>query len=273
MTALPPPDAVSPDLTSLRPPAFRGLRIVAALVLREMASTYGRSPGGYVWAVLGPVGAITILSVVFSFVVRSPSLGTSFVLFYATGYLPYDLFQQSMNKTAAALRYSRALLAYPGVSWVHAVAARFLLNLVTFMTVFCLVILGVLIMVDTRSIIRPVPILQALGMAALLGLGIGLINAVLMGMYEVWERLWAIATRPLFLISGVFFIYEDLPRFAQDILWWNPLLHVTALVRAGFYPTYPAVFASPAYGYGLALLGIALGLMVMRRTYRVVLER
>jgi capsular polysaccharide transport system permease protein len=260
-------------LTTLRPPAFRGSRIILALILREMGATYGRSPGGYVWAVIGPLGAIAMLSFAFSFIVRSPALGTSFMLFYATGYLPYDLFNQTMVKITGSLRYSRALLAYPGVSWVHAVAARVMLGLLTFLMVFVIVLAGIMIAVETRSTLKVGPIIDGLAMGLFIGLGIGLINAVLMGLFQAWERLWVILTRPLFLISGIFYIYEDLPRFAQDILWWNPLIHVTALVRSGIYPTYDAEFASEAYGYGTGLTLVAVGLLMMRRTYRVVLER
>ena len=34
----------------MRARRFRSARAVVALMLREMATTYGRSPGGYVWA-------------------------------------------------------------------------------------------------------------------------------------------------------------------------------------------------------------------------------
>ena len=34
------------------------LRAVAALVLREMSTRYGRTPGGYLWAILEPLGMI-----------------------------------------------------------------------------------------------------------------------------------------------------------------------------------------------------------------------
>jgi capsular polysaccharide transport system permease protein len=64
-----------------------------------------------------------------------------------------------------------------------------------------------------------------------------------------------------------------MPSNAQNILWWNPLLHGTGLVRAGFYPTYRAEYTSLIYSYGLALVLIALGLIFMRSTYKTVLER
>ena len=264
------PDAA---MMSLKPPQFRNLRVIGALILREMSSTYGRQPGGYVWAVLSPLGAIILLSVAFSFIVRTPALGTSFILFYATGYMPYNLYGEMAAKIAAALRYSRPLLAYPGVTWLHAMIARFVLNTLTLVTVFCIVIAGIMMIVETRSVLNIAPILVGLAMMAAVGLGVGMANCLLMGLFPVWERVWPIITRPLFLISGLFFLYEDVPPFAQDILWWNPLIHGTALVRSGFYSTYHASFASPAYGFGVAFLLIALSMLFLRRSYRTVLEQ
>ena len=81
------------------------MRTIIALVLREMGATYGQSPGGYVWAIVQPIGIIVILSIGFSLLVRSPSLGTSFLLFYATGFLPFDMYSILTQKISAALKY------------------------------------------------------------------------------------------------------------------------------------------------------------------------
>jgi len=75
-------------------PPLTSTRSVLALVLREMGSTYGQSPGGYVWAIIQPIGIILILALGFSLLIKAPSLGTSFLLFYATGFLAYDLYNQ-----------------------------------------------------------------------------------------------------------------------------------------------------------------------------------
>ncbi len=264
-TALPQP--------KLARPRFQAARTIMALILREMGSTYGASPGGYVWAVLQPVGMVMFLSLGFSLVVRSPSLGTSFILFYATAYLPFNLYGDVATKTGATLRYARALLAYPAVTWADAVLARFILNVLTNCTVYCIVMTGILMFVDTHTILDVGPILIAISMSALLGLGVGLCNAVLAGLYPIWQNIWGIVTRPLILASGIFYIYEDLPGGAQDVLWWNPLIHMSAVAREGYYPTYDPQHVSLAYGYGLSLVLIFLGLVFMRSQYTTILER
>ncbi|MBR9762451.1 MAG: sugar ABC transporter permease, partial [Rhodobacteraceae bacterium] len=75
-------------------------RRVCALMLREMATSQGRAPGGYLWAVLEPVAGITLMSLIFSLALRNPSLGVTFPLFYATGMLPFTLFTHLTGRIA-----------------------------------------------------------------------------------------------------------------------------------------------------------------------------
>ena len=272
-----PPSTQLPAVPLARDPMrarrFRTARTVSALILREMSTSYGRSPGGYLWAVLEPVGAVLLLSVAFSVLLRSPPLGTSFFLFYATGYLPFSLYMQVSNLTARAMRFSRPLLAYPGVTWVDTILARFVLTTLTQVMVFYLVIGGALALQDTRAVLDYPAILQGLALAAFLGLGVGTFNCFMMGMIPVWEQVWSIAMRPLFLASGLFYVYEDLPHAAQAILWWNPLLHITGLMRTGFFPTYDAAYVSAAFVVGGATLALVAGLIFLGRYHRDLLAR
>ncbi len=157
-------------------------------------------------------------------------------------------------------------------TWADAVIARFTLTLLTQATIFVLLIAGILTFSDTRAVLAPGAILTGLAMAALTGLAAGLMNCLLFGLFPVWQQIWTILTRPLFLASGVFFLYDDMPQLAREILWWNPLLHATGEVRRGLYPTYDATYVSPVFVFGLALGFIALGLMLLRRYHKRVIE-
>lgn len=273
MTAIPPP------LPPSMPPASAGRRrfalgrTVLALMLREMSTRYGRTPGGYIWAVLEPMAAILVLSIGFSLVLRSPSLGSSFLLFYATGYLPFDLYNAVANAVGKAVGFSKPLLKYPAVTWVDALAARFLLNSLTSIVVAILLLTFILVVIDSRTTLDMVPIVEAIALAMILGLGVGTLNCVLIGLFPLWEVIWSIITRPLFLASGIFYIYEDLPEMAQTVLWWNPLMHITGTMRTGFFPTYNATYASPLFVIIVSLILLAMGQILMGRYHRDILNR
>ncbi len=271
MPALPPiPKAQSPQRVLTR--RFATPRTILALMLREMSARYGRSPGGYLWALLEPLGAILILSVAFSIFIRNPPLGSSFLLFYATGYLPFMLYNSVSGMVARSINYSRPLLMYPAVTWVDAMLARFFLNALTGLTVTFLMLLGIMIFIESRSVLELPPILLAHAMALVVGLGVGALNCALFGLLPAWELIWGIAMRPLFLASGVMFIYEDMPPLAREILWYNPILHVTGELRRGIYPMYDASYVNPAYVLFLGLAGLFVGCVLLGRYHRDILN-
>jgi capsular polysaccharide transport system permease protein len=252
---------------------FATARAVSALTLREMATTYGRSPGGYVWAILEPLGAILLLGVGMSLLIRVPPLGNSFLLFFASGLLPFTMYTQLSNNIGRAINFSRSLLFYPAVTWVDAILARFVVVVLTNVMVMIILFTGLIISTDTRAIIDFGPMVEAVALMAFLGLGIGVLNCVLFGLFDVWQHVWSIANRPLFLASGLLFLYEDMPGPLQDILWYNPLLHIIGIMRSGFYSNYDATYASPSFVIAVSGVCLFLGVILLGRYHRVILNR
>jgi len=257
-----------PELPQLKARRFKSIRTIAALVLREMSTTYGRSPGGYLWAIMEPVAAITLMTFIFSAALRTPSLGTSFALFYATGFLPFTLYMQLSSKIASALRFSRPLLRYPGVRYIDTIIARFLLNILTYVTVSYLLITVIMGIYDVRTILDLRIIVVAFSLTALLGLGVGCLNCYLSMRFHTWGTLWGILTTPMLIMSCVIFIFEDVPSQFQNILWFNPLAHITGLMRTGFYPTYEATYVSVPYVLFFGLITLTMGLVLLNRFHR-----
>jgi capsular polysaccharide transport system permease protein len=247
-------------------------RTVLALMLREMTTTYGRSPGGYVWAILEPVAGIAVLSIAFSVAMRSPPLGNNFVLFYATGLLPFSMFLTISSKIAQSLSYSKQLLAYPRVTIMDAILARLILNAMTQLLVAYLVLTGILLVFDTDNRLVFTSALLAFAMAIAGGTGLGILNCFLFSQFPLWQNFWTIATRPLFIVSGVIFLPEMFPPNIRDILWYNPFLHVTGEMRYAFYHSYQAAYVSPVYVFFFALVTGVIGLLFLWRHHRNILE-
>lgn len=247
---------------------FGSLRAIAALVLREMATSYGRSPGGYIWAIVEPAASVAVLSVVFSALMRTPALGISFPMFYASGMLPFLMFNGVHAKVAGGLTYSRPLLAYPTVTFLDSLLARFLLEVMTKLLVAYIVFASIMILFETRVSLDFMIIMRAYGLVMLLGFGIGTINCYLFTRLPVWQRAWGIITTPLMILSGVIFIYEIVPQPYQDYLWYNPLIHITGLMRTGFYPTYRPDYISEPYVIFVSLVCMAFGLLLLRRYHQ-----
>jgi capsular polysaccharide transport system permease protein len=247
-------------------------RTVGALLLREMATSYGRSPGGYLWALAEPIAAISLLAMVFSVAFRSPALGTSFPFFYASGYLPFMLYSDLGQKIATAIRFSRQLLKYPAVTYLDSILARFILVVLTQLMVFSIVCTGIVILEDLKPVIDPFRILNSLCMAATIGLGVGTLNCYFLSTFPLWERVWGILNKPLFIISGVLFLFDDVPEFASDFLWYNPLVHVIGEMRRGFFANYAGDYVNPIYVYSVSAVCFTLGLLLLNRFNRDILN-
>ncbi|MEM8633386.1 MAG: ABC transporter permease [Pseudomonadota bacterium] len=273
MTSLSSPDLPQQNARPQKPQRFRASRTIVALILREMSTRYGRSPGGYIWALVEPLAGIVVMAVAFSLVLRAPPIGTSFLLFYATGFLPYNLFQSLSVVIMRSMSFSRPLLRYPAVTWVDTIIARFILNTVTGLLVMYILMTGILMTLDTTAILDANKILTTLGLAAVLGLGIGALNCALMGLYPTWAIIWGIITRPLFLASGILYLYESLPQLAREVLYWNPLIHITSLGRSAFFPMYEPNYVSPLYVMIFASVSLFLGVTLLRRFHRHILQR
>ncbi len=253
-------------LDPLRPKPTSLFRALSALILREVAATHGRASIGYFWALLEPVFGIILLTFLFSFVLQSPPLGRSFALFYATGLLPFLAFQDISQKLSQSLRFSKQLLLYPSVGFFDALLARFLLNTATQLLIFCCVIGSLIALQGIQITCDPAALFLAFAMLVSLAAGVGILNCYLFLAFPVWERIWGIFNRPLFVLSGLFFLFETVPQPYDRWLWWNPVLHVIGQARAGFYATYPADFASPLY-VGVISIASALFGLVMLRAY------
>lgn len=252
---------------------FAFVRTVAALILREMSATYGRSPGGYIWVILEPVLGIGLLVVIFSIGFRAPPIGTSFALFYATGILALFMFTTTVSKVSQSINYSRQLLNYPRVTFVDAILARFLLNTLTQCVVMAVILSAICLATDTRSSFQLGRFVGFVAMGSGLGLGVGMLLCTLISQHPIWQTVWGVLTRPLVLVSGVLVPHEAVPQPYQAWLDWNPIVHIVAQMRLSFYYSYRAEYLDVRYVCVVSLISGTFGIFFLRRYYRNMMEK
>ncbi|MFK5996666.1 MAG: ABC transporter permease [Rhodobacterales bacterium] len=251
---------------------FAFSRAIMALVLREMSSTYGRSPGGYIWAILEPIAGIAIFALAFGVMGFRPPLGESFGLFFATGFLPLALYMNLTVKVGGAIRYSRALLAYPKVTYIDAIIGRVVLTFLTQLVVFIIIVTGIIWGGDLNLIIDYTRIARAFAMALALGVGVGMVNCFLMSMFPIWQFIWAVLNRPMFIASGVLFLIDGISEDIRNMIMLNPMAHVVSMMRSGLFSSYDAPYVSEVYVYMVAGVLALLGMILLHRYHRVILD-
>lgn len=247
---------------------LRSARTILALMLREMATSYGRSIMGYLWAIVEPVAALALMTLVFSAFLRSPPIGSNFPLFFASGFLVFNIYVDVGNNVARAVQYSRPLLEFPAVTPLDTILARFLLNYLTHLMVIAILLTGIIEIYDLHQIMDLRILVLALLLAGGFALSIGIFNCYLFVAFPSYAQIWAILNRPMFIVSGIFFLFDHVPQPFRDILWFNPMVHIIGLTRAGIYPTYEADYVSIPYVAGVSLMLSLIGLHLIRRYLR-----
>ena len=263
---------VAPPLQP-RARSLRTLRVILALILRETGTRETRTSLGFLWTFIEPIVSIAVLAWCFSLIQRQPHYGTSFVLFYVTGVMPYHLFTHVAGRVATSIRFSGNLLGFPSVTVIDVLMARFLLNLFTDISAFVLVLLGAHYLLGIEMDPSISTISMAIAMAAALALGVGTLNSVLFLASSAYESVWSLFMRPMSIFAGVMFPITDLPDFIFDWLKWIPMTHIVAESRHAFYPMISASFVSPAYVFGFAATCFVLGMVGLQRYVFDFLER
>jgi capsular polysaccharide transport system permease protein len=247
---------------------FLGIRRIVALMLREMSTTYGRNPGGYIWAILEPTAGIALLTAIFALAFASPALGVSFPIFYATGLLPFLMFSEITNRLAQAINFSKPLLAYPAINAFDALIARFILSTLTQLLVAYLLLFGIMTFYETQLIPDLGAVVEAYAFVAFLSLGFGVMNCFFVTRFPIYQMMWGIMMRPMFLLCGVVFLFDQVPQPFRDWLWYNPLVHVVGMSRAAFYVNYDAEYVSQGYVLLISCLCLLVGLICLLRFHR-----
>lgn len=245
------------------------LRIIGALILREMRTRFGQYQFGYAWAFIEPLVQIGILSGMFYLTGARPALGNSYETFFLTGYVSFTFFRDPAQQVMQAISANRALLSFPPVRNIDTVWARVALEFITDVSALCFVLL--LFVFLEIPVVPEDSIRFAEGFLAMavLGAGVGIFSAVMSTMVRTWQLFFGWFMRIQFFASGLFFVPERLPPFALDILKWNPTMHGIVITREGFYSGYKSIVLVEYYpflvGFSLALLGLAIEKLHRRR--------
>jgi ABC-type polysaccharide/polyol phosphate export permease/tetratricopeptide (TPR) repeat protein len=240
-------------------------RVIHALIIRETRTRFGDSRLGYGWALIEPILHIVLLSAVFSLLMRGrPPIGAHFFVFYYTGLVPFHVFVHTSTSMMHGVTSNGSLLQLPPVKPFDVILARGLLEFATDLVV------AVVLLAGFAAIgIPAMPgdlwgAATALIVTALLGCGVGYINAVLQTLFRSWDKLWNNATRLLYFFSGIFYVPGMMPDWARDILAWNPLLHAIDWFRAGFFAAYQPHWLDRRYLTVIALIAVMFGLALER---------
>jgi capsular polysaccharide transport system permease protein len=240
------------------------LQVVHAILLRETKTRFGSSQLGYLWALAQPLLWIGMFAVIYLAFGRMAPPGMSMMAFLTTGIVPFSLFRETAGRCLNAIDGNKGLLFYPQVRPLDLVIARVVLEAVTQLVVFAILMGGVAIYEGPFSIDSALETLGGLALASGLGASFGLVCCGSSVFSRSVERLFPAAMRPIFWISAIFHPVESLPKEVRDILLLNPVTHAIELVRDGWFPGYQSRHVEPTYALSWILVMLFFGLSLER---------
>ena len=249
------------------------VRVVFALILREMRTRYTQSRLGYANAFVSPILQKAFLLVGMLAINRHPQYGTSLFLFIWTGLAAFHTFSMITSKSMGSLNIPTGVNFIPTVTLFDFFLARVILE---FLTVSLVSILGFIFiyLFDTHQAMpsRLAPLFISIGLLTMLGMGVGMINAVISYFFKSWRTLWGAFSVVLLFGSAVMRVLEFFPAQIRDILLWNPIAHGVEYFRLAFYPTYPSYFLDVKYLATCAVISFLLGFILVRVMRRRLVE-
>ena len=223
------------DVPSFRAGLVNQIRAIEAMMVRDMMMRYGRANIGFVWLILESLILCSLVMILWSHIKAPFEHGIWIVNIVLTGYMPLTLWRHVSNSGPFLFRRCVPLLFHRRLSLIDSLAANALLELAGTTT-------ALVVVYSTLAISGVVKPMQDPGLCAyawfamfVLASGMMCLFAVLTSKSEAFERFIQPLQYIFLPISGVFFMVEWLPSYAQEIAWYNPTVHIYEMFRAGFF--------------------------------------
>lgn len=227
---------------------------ILVLLERERKTRFAGGALGYLWAYITPTVWIALIVALFRYLERTPPIDAGVEIFVATGVLVYVIFRQTVTAMSRVITAHRYMRYFSRVSEDDILWASMLLEGFNFLLT-SLLIFGAITVLYASPLPTSIPgVLLGLALAWMLGCGLGRFVAIGCEASDTFARTVPLVLRPLFWLSGIFYVAAELPARVQDILWWSPLLHVTEILREGYFLGFKSHFATPWYPVLVAAL-------------------
>jgi ABC-2 type transport system permease protein len=238
--------------------------LVRVLVARELKVRYRRSAIGFLWTMLQPLLMMLVLQMVFSSLFRGFNI-TNYPVYALSGVLFWNFFSQSIVSSMNSLRGNAQLLQklpVPKAVFPLATVISGVINLL-----FALVPLFLILIVTGHPLtpalfFLPISIL----LAALFTLGAGLLLSPLAVFFSDVIELIGVILSLLMYLTPVFYPKEVVPERMRWVVRFNPIRSILEVFRDPIYQGEIPPLSHLAVCVGIAILALALGSWVFRRS-------
>ena len=244
------------------------VRVIRALVMREIQTRIVGTRLGALWIPLEPMLHVLFFTFIFGFRNDHGIGGLPVPVFVVTGIIPFLGFSSMATKLANVVVANNALFSYRAIRPIDTLLARAFLEFVVFWA--SLLVCGVLVLwlgfeTETTLTLRSIGACTAI---LLIGAGIGAIVAVVGYYVEDLRVIVSWGIRLLYFFSGVFFSLSSIPEEYRAYLMWNPVLHGIEIIREELFPAATMYHGDDAFLWACAAVVSCCGLVTFHLNRR-----
>jgi ABC-type polysaccharide/polyol phosphate export permease len=211
------------------------LRVIGALLMREVLTRYGRHNIGFLWLFAEPM--IFTLGVAALWTAFQASHGSSLpiVAFAVTGYSSVLLWRNMPQRCINAVEPNAALMYHRNVKILDILISRLLLEAMGATMSFVILSAFFIAVGSIKAPEDPLKIVVAWFSLAWFGGALALTIGAASELSDVVEKLFAPITYFAFPLSGAAFLVDAFPSNVQGILLLIPMVNGTEMLRDGYF--------------------------------------
>lgn len=244
------------------------IRVIKALIMREVITRYGRHNIGFLWLFLEPM--LFTLGVTALWTAMKATHGSSLPItaFALTGYSSLIVWRNCSSRAVKAIEVNHSLLYHRNVRVLDVFIARVILEIVGVTTSMVVLTFAFTAMGLVNLPADVFTIVIGWLLMAWFAFALSLIVGAASERSEIIERVWHIFTYLMFPLSGAAFMVDWFPKNIQDLVLWVPMVHGTEMIRHGYFGVEVRTYENPAYFALINTLMLFVGLALLRETGR-----
>lgn len=222
-------------------------RTLLAMFIYQLRVMHGESRIALVWALVGPVVLLTLISSLYILMGTHYIMGMDVQTFSLLGATTWIMFRQIAFRSSTAYVSARGLLNFQGVTPLMCALVQAFIYVSVYLVVF-------LVLISAGHALELVTLpkswsgfLLFVMLMGCFGAALGVLFGSIATYWHFFLRLAPIIERFLQIFAAVFFVSEQLPENLRPWMLWLPLAHGMQLLRSAYFEAYTSHDASLGY--------------------------
>lgn len=240
------------------------LRVVGALIMRELHTRYGRENIGYLWLVAEPMMLATVIGSLHMGGHSEYGSDLRPLPFTIVGYTTFIQFRGIVNRSEGAIESNAPLLYHRMVTILDIVISRAVIECAGCLVAY-IALMTMMIGAGLADFpVRPIYFLMAIGYMLWISVVHALIISAISHDNRTVGRLVHPYTYFMVPLSAAFYRVQWVPEPYRTALTWLPLPHILEMARYGQFRSADLRFVDFGYLTGICLVGTWVGLILVK---------